>query len=223
MKRQTQSLVPAVFLAACGLPALADSEIAAFGGEGSGRSEIFTTAGPWMLDWSLSSDFPTIAKFELRLHDGSSGALIGSVIEVEGTGQGSKLFADAGEYQLAVVASSVRWDVRVSEVDEEMAARVVRESEGRQALADRSAIVGRRVGEGTFESWRPIDDSTLLLFGEDGNGFRIAFDPPCMGLTGATALSFVTARGASAEEYDSILLDDGTRCYFGAVVPSIVR
>jgi len=223
MKRQIAALLGSGLLILVSPFAHADSEIAAFGGEGNARSAVFSTTGPWMLDWSLSSDVPTLAMFDMRLYDGKTGNLIGPVITVEGTGQGSKLFAEAGEFQLAITASSLRWNVRVSEADSELAARVMRESEGRQTLADRAGDVSRRIGEGTFQTWRPVDDSTLLLFGEDNRGYRVSFDPPCAGLAGAKALSFVTARGAMADEYDSILLEDGTRCYFGEVVPSVMR
>jgi len=223
MKHHVRALTGSLLLAAFSLPAIAGDEVTSFEGEGSGRSAIFATSGPWMLDWSISSDFPVIAKFEMRLHDGGTGALIGPVIDVEGTGQGSKLFAETGEFQLTVVATGVQWQVRVTEADPEMAARVVRESEGRPTLADRSAMTSRRVGEGTFDSWRPENDSSLLLFDDDGTGFRVSFDSPCAGLAAATALSFVTARGATAEEFDSVILEDGTRCYFGRVIPSVMR
>jgi len=223
MNYRVRALTGALLAVVVSLPAPAEEVITSFEGEGSGRSAIFATSGPWMLDWSIASDMPVIAKFEMRLHDGATGALIGPVIDVEGTGQGSKLFAEEGEFQLTVVATAVQWQVSVTEVDEEMAARVVRESEGRATLADRSASTSRRVGEATFDSWRPENDSLLLLFAEDGTGYRVSFEPPCHGLAAATALSFVTARGATAEEYDSILLEDGTRCYFGSVVPSVMR
>jgi hypothetical protein len=36
-----------------------------------------------------------------------------------------------------------------------------------------------------------------------------------------TALSFVTASGSRLDQYDSILLDDGTRCYFERVMPTL--
>lgn len=223
MKYRVRALSGALLAVVFSLPASADEAITSFEGEGSGRSARFATSGPWMLDWSIASDLPVVAKFEMRLHDGTTGALIGPVIDIEGTGQGSKLFAEEGEFQLRVVATAVKWKVRVTVADEELAARVIRESEGRATLSDRSASTSRRVGEATFDSWRPENDSSLLLFGEDGTGYRISFEPPCNGLAAATALSFVTARGATADEYDSILLEDGTRCFFGSVIPSVMR
>jgi hypothetical protein len=42
------------------------------------------------------------------------------------------------------------------------------------------------------------------------------------GLKSATAISFVTPVVDGTDEYDSILLEDGTRCYFNSVTPSSV-
>ena len=62
----------------------------------------------------------------------------------------------------------------------------------------------------------------LLLFaGDEATGFRISFDPPCPGLSDAKALSFVSVTGSGPERFDSIMLEDGTRCYFRRVVPSV--
>ncbi len=80
----------------------------------------------------------------------------------------------------------------------------------------------RRLAEATFVSWRPVDDETLLLFAEDEtHGYRVTFSPACHGLADATALSFVSVFDTDVESYNSILLDDGTRCYFSRVVPTI--
>jgi len=46
---------------------------------------------------------------------------------------------------------------------------------------------------------------------------------PCPGLTSAKALSFVSPAGMPGNEYDSVLLDDGTRCYFDRVIPTIIE
>ena len=74
----------------------------------------------------------------------------------------------------------------------------------------------------SFDNWSTAGDGTLLLV-KDGNvRWRITFSPPdCPGLDAATAISFVS--GGSNPGYDSILLDDGTRCYFGAAIPGSPR
>ena len=83
-------------------------------------------------------------------------------------------------------------------------------------------MADRQVEASAFNSWRPVDNGTLLLFAEDkAHGFRVTFSPPCPGLADATALSFVTSFETSAQSFDSILLDDGTQCYFERVVPTV--
>jgi hypothetical protein len=63
----------------------------------------------------------------------------------------------------------------------------------------------------------------LLLFSEDeSSGYRVTFSPACPGLSKATALSFVTAFESGVESYNSILLDNGTRCFFNRVVPTVI-
>ena len=90
-------------------------------------------------------------------------------------------------------------------------------------MSDSTRRAARLVPEASFESWRPEGNNTLLLF-KDGNlGWRISFSPSCSGLESATALSFVMASGDGMGQYDSILLEDGTRCYFNSVIPGGVR
>ena len=63
---------------------------------------------------------------------------------------------------------------------------------------------------------------TLLLFAADKvHGYRVMFSPACPGLSNAKALSFVTEFDLGVESYNSILLDNGTRCYFNRVVPTV--
>lgn len=196
---------------------IADTDTFRFSGQGSDRPPVFTVEGPWMLDWSTRSVFPLLANFEMRLHDGTSGKFIGTVAQLEGTGRGLKLFEDAGKYQLEIVASNVSWDVEISEVSQEQAEQMKRATEGKPSLSDSSQKVLRRVPESRFVEWRPVDDQTLLLFNDDGLGWRVTFSPACPGLKSATAVSFVAPVTDANNQYDSILLDNGTRCYFGSV------
>ena len=49
--------------------------------------------------------------------------------------------------------------------------------------------------------------------------WKVRFSPPCSGLGESTAISFMTAITGAAREYDSILLDSGTRYVFDRVIP----
>ncbi|MBT8068253.1 MAG: hypothetical protein KJO09_13505 [Gammaproteobacteria bacterium] len=206
-----------------GVASAADTDRIRFDGEGNGRTAVFEVDGPWMLDWSLHSNTPSRAIFEMRLHDGASGAFIGRLMELHGTGNGLKLFEQGGTFQIAIVASQVGWELEVSEVSEEKAAQIKRLSAGEPTLQDSVEASLRLVREGTFSQWRPDGDSALLLFDSGGFGWRATFAEPCPGLESATAISFVTPAKGSMDDYDSILLDDGTQCYFDRVIPTVLE
>ncbi len=211
----------AVLLAGTGLSAPAGADLQErFSGAESGRTPVFETSGPWLLYWSVSSDFPEMASFELRVFDAESDEFLGTV-QNEGTGGGRRLFERAGRYELQIISEAVRWEIEISAADATRAAELKRSSEGRATLDDAASREARRVPADAFVSWRPVDDSTLLLFANDeATGFRVHFSAPCPGLSNATALSFIALPGGP-ERYDSILLEDGTRCYFARVVPTV--
>lgn len=201
----------------------ADTDRIRFDGEGNGLTAVFEIEGPWMLDWSLHTDAPTLAVFEMRLHEGASGDFIGRLMELHGTGNGLKLFEQGGAFQIAIVASHVAWELEISPVSEEQAALIKRLSAGEPTLQDTTTAKLRLVRESTFSEWRPEGNSALLLMGHDNMGWRATFAQPCPGLESATVISFVTSAAGSLEDYDSILLEDGTRCYFDRVVPTLVE
>jgi hypothetical protein len=160
--------------------------------------------------------------FELRLLDANTGEYLGTIAQLEGEGSGFRLFEKAGSYRIDVVAQHVIWEMLVEPIDEQRAAELKALTEKGPSLAVRAKAAARQVPEGAFSSWRPVDDQTLLLFAEDGeSGFRVTFEPACPGLSKATALSFVTVFEPGVERYDSIFLDDATRCYFKEVIPTV--
>jgi hypothetical protein len=59
----------------------------------------------------------------------------------------------------------------------------------------------------------------FLLFDDDRAVWRISFSPTCPGLNSASVISFVVPMVDRSDQYDSILLEDGTRCYFADVIP----
>lgn len=216
-----RQFVLALLALPCCIALAADADRVRFDGEGNGRTAVFSVDGPWMLDWGLSSDAPMLAVTEMRLYDGASGDFVARVLELHGIGSGLKLFDEGGEFRIAVVASNVAWELEISQITEEQAAQIKRRSAGELTLQDTTKETQRLVREGTFTEWRPEGNSALLLFGSNGLGWRATFAQPCPGLESATAVSFVTPAGGSLEDYDSILLDDGTRCYFDRVVPTL--
>ena len=215
-------LIVGLFAVQCCMASAADTDRVRFEGEGNGRTAVFATGGPWMLDWSIRSDVPSLAIFEMRLHEGASGDYIGSLAELRGTGSGLKLFEEGGDYQIAIVARNVTWELEITQVSEEQAAATKRLSQGEPTLKDSTRETLRLVREGTFSEWRPEGNDALLLFDSNRMRWRATFAQPCSGLESATVISFVTPVAGNLEDYDSILLEDGTRCYFDRVVPTLL-
>jgi hypothetical protein len=204
------------------LPLIASAE--RLTGSGSDRPPPVTIDGPWLMEWSTKSDQPLLASIEIRLYDANSGEYLGKVAELKGTGNGVKLFESPGSYQFVIVGTFVDWDIRIEAVDAERAAAMRREAEGRSTILDTTREVSRLIPESSFESWRPEGNDTLLLFRDGILSWKIGFAPACPGLESATALSFVmrsVERGT--DQYDSILLDSGQRCYFTSVTPGYLN
>lgn len=220
MNIRVDAILLGIILLAVFSTVFADTATVRFSGQEGGRLSAFTVDGPWILDWSTRSEFPMLANFEMRLYDGANGKFIGTVTQLEGTGHGLKLFEDAGTYQLEIVAGNVNWEIEISEVGRDEARKMTRKAEGKPSLRDSSEQVVRRVRESSFVEWRAVDDETLLLFSDDGIRWRVSFSPECQGLESATVISFVAPVINNDDQYDSILLDDGTRCYFHRVSPA---
>ena len=197
--------------------------LARFEGNGNERTPAFEPDTPWMLYWYTQSDNALPKTFELRLYEADSGKYLGTIIQQRIIANGEKLFEDAGRYQVDVVAGNLDWTLVVSGISEEKAAQLIRESEGQPTLEDTAGRYANQVAEGSFESWRPVDDQTLLLFtADETQGFRVTFEAPCKDLENARALTFMSSgMGPDGELYDSIMLDDGTHCPFEKVVPTV--
>ena len=216
------STILVLALAGAALTAPAD-DLARFEGDSNTRTALFEPASPWMLYWYTHSDNTLPKTFELRLYDADSGKYVGTIIQQRIIANGKKLFEEPGRYQVDVVAGNLDWTLVVSEVSGEKAAQLIRESKGQPTLEASALRYARQVAESSFESWRPVDDETLLLFAVDeASGFRVTFEAPCNGLHDASALTFISSgMDSDGELYDSIMLDDGTHCVFAQVVPTV--
>jgi len=194
-----------------------------FSGDESSRTPVFERSGPWMLYWTTNSEDTLPKLFELRLYEADSGEFVGTIAAVRETGSNRKMFEETGRYQIEVVAQHLAWTLQIAAVSSTEAGRLKRRGAGRSTIEDSSQAFARQVPEDSFESWRPVDDRALLLFAKDETrGFRITFPKACEGLSQATALMFVSAGyGSGGELYDAIMLDDGTHCSFGRVVPTV--
>ena len=147
----------AVFLLALlAIPLSAEAgTLARFEGDSNERTAMFEPGGPWMLYWYTQSEDTLPKTFELRLHDADSGEYLGTVIQQRIIANGKKLFEDAGRYQLDVVALNLDWTLVVSEIADDKAAQLIRESKGQPTLEDSAARYANQVSESSFETWRP--------------------------------------------------------------------
>jgi len=218
-----EAILMAAIIVLCHTTPTAAQEIQRLTGHDSATPAAFTVDGPWIMEWSTRSEFPKSANFEMRLHDAGTGDYLGMITTIKGTGKGQKLFEDAGEYQLVIVATNSEWDILMRRVGEQQAAVIRRRATGTSTLLDSAKNLGRRVPEGSFESWRPDGDEMLLLFRDGSVRWKVRFSPPCRGLGESTAISFMTAVTGAAGEYDSILLDGGIRCVFDSVIPGSMQ
>ncbi|HNP64862.1 MAG TPA: hypothetical protein PKH39_13075 [Woeseiaceae bacterium] len=204
------SLLPGATLAA---------EPITFNGIGNGQTQNFETNGPWLLDWSVRSDTPLAAKVEMRLLKADSGDFVGRILDLNGIGSGLRLFEEGGRFRITVVASLAEWRIEVTELDKAQADRMKRQSTSGPTFKESIDDALRLVDADSFDGWQTEDNNTLLLLNGDTIRWRVTFRRPCPGLDAATSLSFVTPPAGSLAYYSSILLDDGTRCYFLRVAP----
>jgi hypothetical protein len=220
-ERLTILLLTALILTLASAPLAAASSYH-FTGDTSGKTEAFAADGPWLLGWSVRAPTRLGKNFEMRLFNADNGEFVGTIAQLEGIGHGRKLFEEAGNYQIQVIAQGLEWELHIQVIDAAVAEEEKRLTLQGPSLEDKVQKVSRLVEDGSFVSWRAVDDETLLLFAEDKTrGFKVTFSPACPGLKDATALSFVTPMRGGLENFDSILLDDGTGCYFERVVPTV--
>lgn len=195
------------------------AEPLSYSGNSSGQTQTFKTNGPWLLDWSVRSDTPLGARVEMRLFEVDSGGFRGRILDLNGIGNGLRLFKEGGHFQIEVIATLAEWKIEVSEVEDAQAARLERLSKSGPTFKESVDETLRLVDGATFNGWRTEDNNTLLLLQDEVIRWWVTFDQPCLGLSSATSLSFVTQAAGSLAYYNSILLDDGTRCYFSRVTP----
>lgn len=189
-------------------------------GNGSGQTPVFRMDSAWLVDWRSNNEFPRTATIELQLLEADSGRVLGIINQAQGQARGLKLIPQSGAFRIAVQARGVQWQMDLIEVSEARAGQLRRQAGHSPDLARRSAQSSRRLPVGPLAGWHAPDDSLMVLSGADGVDWRLEFSPPCEGLSAAAGITFVSPVGKDDAHYDSILLDDGKRCYFDRVSPS---
>jgi len=217
MKPKRSLILAFLVAASVGASAGAESPVAEFSGHDSGKTDPFDVKGPWLLDWRIDSEFPDLATTKIQLVDASD-QLVGVVANFRGTGNGLKLFRETGTFRLDVTAENSRWFAQVTEISETAAARLEQMTRATRDDRWRSSTSQNQVATNSFSGWHLDGDHALILVGTGETNFRVSFGSNgCPGLAAAKTISFVTPDAGPLDVYDSVLLDDGTRCRFSKV------
>jgi hypothetical protein len=92
-----------------------------FSGKKSTTTAIFTVDGPWLLDWRLDADYTQLTALHISLIEAGTGRHLGEVLRTQRRGNGVKLFAEGGSYQLRVSATLARWRIKIEQITPEEA------------------------------------------------------------------------------------------------------
>ena len=191
-----------------------DVPIAKFSGHNSEQTVEFDVKAPWLVDFEVNSEFPDLATTVIRLED-TSDQTIGTVAGFRGTGRGLKLFRTSGRYRLDIASETTEWRIEITEISEAWANRLEQMTATARSDRPKSSELQRQVSANSFRGWHAESDRSLILTGTGTTNFRVSFGGDgCPGLAAAKTLSFMTPDKGPLDMYDSILLDDGTRCYF---------
>jgi hypothetical protein len=194
-----------------------ETTVAKFSGHNNSQTKDFDVKGPWLLDFQVNSEFPDLAATAIRLEN-AAGQTVGVVADFAGTGRGLKLFRKSGTYHLDITGDSSDWTVEITEISDAWAARLEQMTATGRSEPELASLQQKQVFASAFNGWRPGPDGTLILIGTGAMSFRVSFGPGgCPKLAKAKTLSFVTPEKGPHDVYNSILFDDGTRCYFDKV------
>lgn len=193
--------------------------VARFSGSGPGSTEPFRTEQPWMLTWGVNSEFPMLSHMEIHLYDVNTGRHVGIVDRHSGIGNGKKLIREPGRYRLSIIGQSIDWDIVVQTAEQELA-EIIRDNPNVtevRLLSPNAGLVRELVEK--LAGWQAEDEKTLLLRTEDGIRVRARFydGESCPGLLKTRNIFFVTS-DYRADNFNAIILEDGTRCYLDRVV-----
>ncbi|WP_405227087.1 hypothetical protein [Lentisalinibacter sediminis] len=218
------SLVIALLVVVFAVPAEAENLVKAFTGSGPDTTPRFEVEGPWRVDWEAGSEHPLLSAFYTNLYDAKTSEYLGFITQLRGTGAGSKLIRESGEFRIGISGNDVDWTIRIVELSKDEAEALEAAAAGRPRGAElpppARPAPSTLVASGSFIGWNVVDERTLhLVTGEDGLVLEVTLAEPCRGLTETGEVLFVTPDSGATNVYNSILLDDGTRCYFERVVP----
>jgi hypothetical protein len=97
--------------------------------EGIGRTDTaaFTVEAPWLVEWwsrPPSAHDHKPAHLEIHLYDAVTNLYAGRVAQHAGVGNGNVLIERSGRFRFLVQGQATNWQVRVLQVDAEVAERL---------------------------------------------------------------------------------------------------
>lgn len=82
-------------------------------------------------------------------------------------------------------------------------------------------VIPSGFGSSRIQSWRVVDDSTMIIEAF-GHGELVAtFSMPCRGIRSADTLGFATIGPFELDRTTKVILPDGSRCYFKGLKPLV--
>lgn len=213
----TLGAIMGLWVMSSGVSASAEDVIARFVGTGPAKTAPFRVDVPWLLSWTATGEFPQLANLEIKLYDAATDEFAGLLVQHSGLGRGQKLVRAAGRYRISVVGCCVDWSIEVEEASDSIL-KAIGDNERitELRLVDPDSGLSRQVME-RISGWQAGPGANeLTLRTSDGGSLRASFHGACNGLQSTEGINFVTSR-RRYEYFTSILLDDGTRCYFDRI------
>lgn len=216
---QVSILVLSALLGVAAAPARAGDVLARFSGSGPQSTETFHVDGPWLLNWHAGSDFPTLAYIELHLYDANTGRLVGVAVRHTGVGAGERLIRKSGDFRISVVGTGIDWSLDIEKAPLAVDALLERNPDLTEVtLVPPDVGLDRDIVE-HLKSWSTKDGRSLKIETDGGTEMSVGFydDTVCPGLMEARNIFFVTS-GSDDALFNAIMLENGTRCFFGGAV-----
>ncbi|MDH3645719.1 MAG: hypothetical protein OER80_03005 [Gammaproteobacteria bacterium] len=112
-----------LFVAAIGLATSISAEevVIELVGSGNKLTDEFRVDGPWLLDWSITSEYASETGIEIDLVEAVFLSHEGNVLTARYPGAGTKLFRNTGRFRFRVIASIANWRLKVSKITPEEA------------------------------------------------------------------------------------------------------
>jgi len=111
-----QFLIGGALLALAVNLAQAGETVAEFKGSESTVSGEFEVDTPWILDWRVTSSFETSLAIEVNLIEAGTLSHVGTVLKTKSTGNGVRLFQEAGRFAFRVDSTFANWTLKVEQL-----------------------------------------------------------------------------------------------------------